>query len=104
MSTENARPNAPVDRIIIWHVGLNDGDWYKVFATSGNGAVKLVCEHHYDDLTRGGFVATYRPSVRRIGDAEQVTVVTEDGEQTKAAREWCQGEPIGLFCSNTYEI
>ena len=96
------RPAGPV---AVWKVLLNDGDWYSVFAQSSNGAIKQVIEHHYDDMTRGEFQATYRPIVRRLRDNEILGVRTENNDnEEKTAKEWCEGETVGLFCSNTYEL
>lgn len=87
----------------VWRVFLNDGDWYDVFATSSDGAIKTVLANHYE-MSRGDFMKTYAPAVRRRRDDEKMCVNCEDeGKQIKTAKEWCDGESPGLFCSNTYE-
>lgn len=90
--------------IAIYSVLLSDGDWYWVFATSENQAIRIVNTNHYE-LTRHEFKKTYSPHVSKIPANQKLLVACDDrGQHNWTARRWAKGEKPGLFCSNTYGV
>ncbi len=86
----------------VWHVQLNDGDWFKVFARTANEAKRIVRETHYD-MAPSDFRAQFNPTVKKCRLTEKMTVKGDGYRETKSVRAWLSGQTSGPFTSNTYE-